>query len=112
MISLPTSARELFTAQAKEYVQLQAQIDEVDTRLIAWDRADECSRRLTKIPGVGPIGAVLLTMKTPEPELFRSGRQFTAWIGLTPKTGKVRLGESREPATKDCAVCWWSGLPP
>jgi hypothetical protein len=51
-------------------------------------------------------------MKTPEPELFRSGRQFTAWIGLTPKTGKVRLGESREPATKDCAVCWWSGLPP
>jgi transposase len=38
--------------------------------------------RLTKIPGVGPIGAVLLTMKTPEPELFRSGRQFAAWIRL------------------------------
>jgi transposase len=35
-------------------------------------------------------------MKTPEPELFRSGRQFAAWIGLTPKdhstAGKVRLG--------------------
>jgi transposase len=47
-------------------------------------------------PGVGPIGAVLLTMKTPEPELFRSGRQFAAWIGLTPKdhstAGKLRLG--------------------
>jgi transposase len=59
-------------------------------------RADECSQRLTKIPGVGPIGAVLLKMKTPEPELFRSGRQFAAWIGLTPKdhstAGKVRLG--------------------
>jgi transposase len=76
--------------------QLQAQIDEVDGRLMAWHRADECSRRLTKIPGVGPIGAVLLTMKTPEPELFRSGRQFAAWIGLTPKdhstAGKLRLG--------------------
>src|SRR5260370_18766672 len=63
---------------------------------MAWRRADECSRRLTKIPGVGPIGAVLLTMKPPEPELFRSGRQFAAWIGLTPKdhstAGKVRLG--------------------
>jgi transposase len=39
---------------------------------------------------------VLLKMKTPEPELFRSGRQFAAWIGLTPKdhstAGKVRLG--------------------
>src|ERR1700748_3625169 len=47
-------------------------------------------------PGVGPIGAVLLTMKTPDPALFRSGRQFAAWIGLTPKdhstAGKTRLG--------------------
>ncbi len=63
---------------------------------MAWHRADECSRRLTKIPGVGPIGAVLLSMKTPEPELFRSGRQFAAWIGLTPRdhstAGKIRLG--------------------
>jgi transposase len=93
---LPALARELFAAQAKEYAQLQAQIDQVDARLIAWHRADECSQRLIKIPGVGPIGAVLLTMKTPEPELFRSGRQFAAWIGLTPKdhstAGKVRLG--------------------
>jgi transposase len=94
--SLPALARELFAAQAKEYAQLQAQIDEVDARLMAWHRADECSQRLTKIPGVGPIGAVLLKMKTPEPELFRSGRQFAAWVGLTPKdhstAGKVRLG--------------------
>ncbi len=94
--NLPTLARELFAALAKEYAQLQAQIDEVDARLLAWHRADECSQRLTKIPGVGPIGAVLLTMKTPEPGLFRSGRQFAAWIGLTPKdhstAGKVRLG--------------------
>src|ERR1700720_160089 len=57
--SLPALARELFAAQAQEYVQLQAQIDEVDARLMTWHRADECSRRLTKIPGVGPIGAVL-----------------------------------------------------
>src|SRR3954470_700742 len=94
--SLPSLARELFATQAQEYAQLQAQIDEVDAKLLAWHRADECSRRLAKIPGVGPIGAVLLTMKTPEPGLFRSGRQFAAWIGLTPKdhstAGKVRLG--------------------
>ncbi len=75
---------------------MQAQIDEIDAKLTAWHRADECSQRLAKIPGVGPIGAVLLTMKTPDPTLFRSGRQFAAWIGLTPKdhstAGKVRLG--------------------
>jgi len=94
--SLPALARELCAIQAKEYAQLQAQIDEVDAKFMAWHRADECSRRLAKIPGVGPIGAVLLKMKTPAPELFRSGRQFAAWIGLTPKdhstAGKVRLG--------------------
>jgi transposase len=94
--SLPALARELFAIQAKEYTQLQAQIDEVDTKLTAWHRADECSRRLAKIPGVGPIGAVLLTMKTPDPAQFGSGRQFATWIGLTPKdhstAGKVRLG--------------------
>jgi transposase len=94
--SLPVLARELFAMQAEGYTQLQAQIDELDAKLAAWHRADECSRRLAKIPGVGPIGAVLLRMKTPDPELFRSGRQFAAWIGLTPKdhstAGKVRLG--------------------
>jgi transposase len=94
--SLPALARELFALQAKEYLQMQAQIKEIDGKLTAWHRADKCSQRLAKIPGVGPIGAVLLTMKTPDPELFRSGRQFAAWIGLTPKdhstAGKVRLG--------------------
>ena len=93
---LPPLARELFATQITEYTQLQAQIDEVDAKLMVWHRADECSQRLAKIPGVGPIGAVLLRMKTPEPELFRSGRQFAAWIGLTPKdhstAGKVRTG--------------------
>jgi transposase len=93
---LPVLARELFASQAREYLQMQDQIAEVDAKLTAWHRADECSRRLAKIPGVGPIGAVMLMMKTPAPELFRSGRQFAAWMGLTPKdhstAGKVRLG--------------------
>jgi transposase len=94
--SLPALARELFAMQAKEYEQLQAQIDEVDAKLTAWHRADECSRRLAKIPSVGPIGAILLRTKTPDPAQFASGRQFAAWIGLTPKdhstAGTVRLG--------------------
>ena len=94
--SLPALARELFATQAEEYAQLEARIEALEAKLTAWHRADERSRRLAKIPGVGPVGAVLLAMKTPAPELFRSGRQFAAWIGLTPKdhstAGKVRLG--------------------
>jgi transposase len=94
--SLPGLTRELFASQAKEYAQLQEQIAEIDAKLTAWHRANECSQRLDKIPGVGPIGAALLIMKTPAPELFLSGRDFAAWVGLTPKdhstAGKVKLG--------------------
>ena len=94
--SLPGLARELFAIHATEYAQLQAQIEEVETKLMAWHKTDPCSRRLAQIPGVGPIGAAMLSMKTPAPEMFRSGRQFAAWIGLTPKdhstAGRVRLG--------------------
>ena len=94
--NMPTLARELFAIQAKEYAQLQEKIADVNAKLMTWHRANECSRRLAKIPGVGPIGAVPLTMKTPEPAQFRSGRQFAACIGLTPRDhstgGKVRLG--------------------
>jgi transposase len=94
--SLPAMALELFASLASEYEQLAGQIDAVEAKLTAWHRDDECSRRLDKIPGVGPVGASLLKMKTPAPELFRSGRQFAAWIGLTPRdhstAGKVRTG--------------------
>jgi transposase len=94
--SLPDLARQLFAFQAKEYVQLLGKIAEVDARLVAWQKSEPHCRRLQKIPGVGPIGAALLTMKTPAPELFSSGRQFSAWLGLTPKdhstAGKARLG--------------------
>ncbi len=51
--SVPALARELFAAQAAEYARLQAQIDEVDAKLMAWHKANECSRRLAKIPSVG-----------------------------------------------------------
>jgi transposase len=93
---LPGLARELFAAHSQEYAQLQARIDEVEVKLRAWHRADPCGRRLAQIPGIGPIGAAMLIMKTPAPEAFRSGRDFAAWIGLTPKdhstAGKLRLG--------------------
>jgi transposase len=94
--SLPDLARELFAVQAEEYAQLQAKIAAVDAKLMAWQRANATSRRLTRIPGVGPVIASLLVMKTPDPHAFRSGRQFAAWIGLTPKdhstAGKTRHG--------------------
>jgi Transposase IS116/IS110/IS902 family len=92
---LPALARELFAEHATEYAQLQAQLKAIETKLMAWHRQNEPSRRLED-PGIGPIGASLLVMKVGQPEAFRSGRYFAAWIGLTPKdhstAGKTRLG--------------------
>lgn len=93
---IPTLARDLFASLAEEFAQAVERLKDVDAKLMAWYRSNECCRRLAKIPGVGPIGAVLLVMKAPSPEQFASGRQFAAWMGLTPKDhstgGKVRLG--------------------
>lgn len=94
--ALPELARELFALHAREYAQLRKEIEKVDDRLMAWHRGSECSQRLAQIPGIGPIGATLLMLKTPDPRLFKSGRDFAAWMGLTPRdhstAGRVRLG--------------------
>lgn len=93
---VPALARELFASMGEAYAGLAAQVAAVDAKLAAWQRQDETSRRLTRIPGIGPIGAALLVMKTPDPKGFGSGRDFAAWIGLTPKdhstAGRLRLG--------------------
>ena len=94
--TLPALARDLFALQRDELVRIEAEIDALDAKLKTWHRSDECSRRLAEIPTVGPIVASLLRLKTPAPELFSSGRDFAAWIGLTPRdhstAGKNRLG--------------------
>jgi transposase len=95
--SVPALARELFAMQGREYTQLQRELKAIEARLMAWHRANADSRRLAQIPGIGPIGATMLVMKTPDPRAFPSGRHFAAWLGLTPKdhstAGKTRLGK-------------------
>jgi transposase len=95
--SVPTIARDLFALQGREYAQLQVELKAIEARLRAWHRTNADSQRLAKIPGVGPIGATALVMKTPDPHAFPSGRHFAAWLGLTPKdhstAGKTRLGK-------------------
>uniref|UniRef100_Q07JZ6 Transposase IS116/IS110/IS902 family protein n=1 Tax=Rhodopseudomonas palustris (strain BisA53) TaxID=316055 RepID=Q07JZ6_RHOP5 len=95
--TVPVLARELFAVQGADYARLQDELKVIDAKLLAWHRADACSRRLSQIPGVGPIGASALVMKTPAPQAFASARGFAAWLGLTPKdhstAGKLRLGK-------------------
>lgn len=75
---------------------LARQIAKLETRLQAWHRKDETSRRLAQVPGIGPITASAIVAAVPDASIFRSGRQFAAWLGLTPKShssgGKEKLG--------------------
>ncbi len=75
----------------------------LDDRITALDRIiakrareDAVARRLMTIPGIGPITATALTALAPPPESFRKGRDFAAWLGLTPLQrstgGKQKLG--------------------
>ena len=95
--SLPALVRGLFAIQGRDYAQLQVELKAIELRLMAWHRANADSRRLAKIPGIGPIGATTLVMKTTNPRAFPSARHFAAWLGLTPKdhstAGKTRLGK-------------------
>jgi transposase len=94
--ALPALAKELFATHRKEYERLKVEIAKIEAKLLAWHKDNELSRRLVKIPGIGPIGASLMAMKVVDPQAFRCGRDFSAWIGLTPKdhstAGKKRLG--------------------
>ena len=75
---------------------INQQLDGVEKRLRAWHKSNAQSKRLETIPGVGLIGATALCALVPDPKLFRNGRHFAAWIGITPRLdgtgGKVRLG--------------------
>jgi transposase len=93
---IPALARELFDILAHEYRAVQLRIGEIERKLMAFHRSNETSRRLAEVPTIGPVGATLLSIKVSDAKAFRSGRDFAAWLGLTPKNhstaGKNRLG--------------------
>lgn len=93
---VPRMAVALIDDLADEFARVDAKIMALDKKLMQLHRGNELSRRLAGIPGVGPIGATLLSIKVIDAGGFRSGRDFAAWLGLTPKNhstaGKNRLG--------------------
>ncbi len=93
--TIPALARAVLHAVVDQLRVVRAVIANIEKRIIAWHRTDDASRRLATIPGIGPITASALSASVPDATLFRSGRQFAAWLGLTPRTnssgGKERL---------------------
>ena len=77
--------------------------------LSAWHRSNETSRRLDKAPDIGPVLATAVVATVADPKVFRSGRNFSAWIGLVPKQhssgGKDRLGSTSKHLPRCILKC-------
>lgn len=94
--ALPPYARATLEILIRQIMAISGEIAALDQQLSAWHAASEASRRLATIPGLGIITATAIAATVTDPTQFRSGRQFAAWLGLTPQQhstgGKTRLG--------------------
>jgi transposase len=93
---LPQAVRDSLRALIMQLEAAHQQIVGIERRLQAQHRTSESSRRLETIPGIGVIGATAIAATVTDPTVFKSGREFAAWIGLVPRQnstgGKQRLG--------------------
>jgi len=93
---VPEIARACLTALGVQLRRLKEQVLEFDRMIRTWHRSNEMSMRLDAAPGVGPVLATAVVATVADPKVFRSGRNFSAWIGLVPRQhssgGKDRLG--------------------
>ena len=94
--SLPGAARPALEALTSALTRLEAEIRSLEAEIVRRAKEDATARRLMTIPGVGPLIATALVALAPPPQTFRRGRDFAAWLGLTPRQhstgGKQRLG--------------------
>lgn len=95
---IPPDARMVLAVITGNLQMLQARIAVLDREIAARAKANPTARRLMTIPGVGPIAATALVALAPAASSFRRGRDFAAWLGLTPRQhssgGKEKLGRT------------------
>ncbi len=93
---LPDEVRSILSLLAQTATRLEEKISLLDKEIMRRTRTDEVARRLMTIPGVGPITATAIAALAPPAASFRRGRDFAAWVGLTPLQkstgGKQKLG--------------------
>ena len=93
---VPDPGRKILGLLVEQFEELEKRLAQVEAEILASHRASPVSRRLAKIPGVGPVIATAIVATVPDPSVFRSGREFAAWLGLVPRQrstgGKQRMG--------------------
>lgn len=93
---LPAPARAAVLVLARQWQSLDEDVRALERRIVQAAREDAAARRLMQVPCIGPIIASALVTAVPDAKVFRSGRGFAAWLGLTPRQsgtgGKQRSG--------------------
>jgi transposase len=93
---VPDIARQVLKMIVNQIEDTQTRIVGLETQVLAWHKSNPVSQRLATIPGIGPIIATAIAATVADPNIFRSGREFAAWLGLVPRQnstgGKARLG--------------------
>lgn len=101
---LPVQAQAALLEMAEQIEILTVRVESLDKKIVAAVKADDKARRLTTIPGVGPIIAATVRIAIQDPAAFRTGRDLAAWIGITPRAnssgGKERLGKISKRGNK------------
>lgn len=94
--SLPEAARAMLRVMTDMLAGLDDRIADLDKEIAQRAREDEVARRLMTIPGIGPIATTAIVALAPPAETFTKGRDFAAWLGLTPLQhstgGRQKLG--------------------
>ena len=103
--ALPSLASEMATIHFEQIIELTRQIDILTEKIKAYSTSSATVRRLQTMPGVGPIGAMIIETFAPDMATFKRGRDFAAWLGLIPLQrstgGKSRLGQITKMGQKD-----------
>ena len=98
-------ARQVITGLLDHCRATAASIEAFEAEIVAHARQDETARRLATIPGIGPITASLIAATVGDIGLFKSARQFAAWLGLVPRQystgGKTRLGRITKTGNRE-----------
>ena len=93
---LPENARASLSALVAQITSCQAEIGAIEKRLLAQHRKNADSKRLETIPSIGVLSASAIVATVPDASIFKTGRDFAAWIGIVPREdstgGKQRLG--------------------
>ena len=101
---LPELARAILRMVVDQLRDTMTRVHEIEVRLAKWHRASRLSQLLATIPGIGIMGATAIAATVTDPSLFRSGREFAAWLGMTPRQnssgGKERLGRTSKRGDK------------